>query len=341
MTAPADAPVVVGIDDSSLSLAAVRLAAQEAAAQHRPLTVLHAFNWAAVETEPGGRLPREAAEELIDRAVATASEIAPDLAVHGELAEGPAVASLVRHSERAALVALGDGDLAGCGCVPWDAPAVQVAARAGSPVLVVRRTPPPADGPVLVGVDGSSSADAALAYAFDCADRRHTELLVVRVTDPDRRDGDLVDRLAEDVARWHGGYPGVPVRQEVLAGEASQVLLDRSRAAALAVVGARGSDPTRGMLGEVSQSLLYHSPAPVIVVRAHAVSRRARRPGGAAHGPDASVDRLGAMDRPDASVDRLGAAHGPDASGGRSGGSQGQRAPSIRQEAPRGRDQRP
>jgi nucleotide-binding universal stress UspA family protein len=41
-------------------------------------------------------------------------------------------------------------------------------------------------------------------------------------------------------------------------GDPGTVLVEQSRSAQLAVVGARGEEPWRGMLGEVSQRLLYH-----------------------------------------------------------------------------------
>lgn len=258
--------VLVGVDDTESSLHAVRYAAREAADHGRSLTVLHAFNWAAAETEPGGQPPCTAAEALLDRAVKTAEQVAPGLAVRGELAEGPAVASLVRHSEHAALVALGDGDLDTCGCVRADTPALQVAARAGAPVLVVRRKPPP-NGPVLVGVDGSPASRAALTFALGCAARRGADVLVVRVDDPDDRGSGPADDLDGTVTRARGAHPDVRVETRVITGEAGPVMVEQARHAALSVVGSRGTEPYRGMLGEVSQSLLYHSPGPVVVVR--------------------------------------------------------------------------
>ncbi|MGC5022999.1 universal stress protein [Micromonospora sp. DT47] len=266
MTGSAGAPVVAGIGPTEQAMAVVREAAREAAAHGRDLTLLHAFNWEAAFAAPSVAGPRAEADALIARAAALANQLEPALPVRGEIVEGAPVAALARHSESAFLVAIGDGGMAGCGnCVPADSPAVQLAARAGCPVLVVRPEPPP-PGPVLVGVDGSASSRAALGFAFDCAARRQARILAVRVVEPGRPD-DGDELLAEAVARAGRPHPSVAAECHTVRGDPGTVLIEQSRSAQIALVGARGDEPWRGMLGAVSQSLLYHSPAPIIVVR--------------------------------------------------------------------------
>ncbi|MBY8871281.1 universal stress protein [Micromonospora sp. PLK6-60] len=263
MTTPADA-VVAGVGPAEDSMQVVRLAAREAATHDRPLALLHAFNWEAAFEAPGG-VTRDDAENLIERAAATAGDVEPAVPVSGEIVEGSPVTALIRRSESAYLVAIGDGGMAGCGrCVPADAPAVQLAARAGCPVLVVRPQPPPA-GPVLVGVDHSDSSRTALDFAFAEAARRSARLLAVQVAEPGRpRDDQLLLDLVSRAARRH---PAVAAECHTISGDPGTVLLEQSRSAQVTVVGARGDEAWRGMLGEVSQSLLYHSPGPVLVVR--------------------------------------------------------------------------
>ncbi|MGC4807443.1 universal stress protein [Micromonospora sp. DT233] len=277
MGAPADAPVVVALGSSDAALEVVRLAAAEAADHDRALLLLHAFNWAATPEAVSVSGPRADAEELIERAGAVAGEVRPALAVSGEIVEGAPVVTLIRRSESAFLVAVGDGGMSHSrSAITADTPAVQLAARAACPVLVVRPEPPP-QGPVLVGVDGSASAAKALEFAFDCAARRSARLLAVRVTEPARQGAgdDPADfdpeaaraELAEAVARHGRRHRSVPVECRAVVGEPGPILVELSRCAQLTVVAARGDEPLRGMLGAVSQSLLYHSPAPVIVVR--------------------------------------------------------------------------
>ncbi len=265
MATPTHGAVVVGVGRSEEDLQVVRTAAGEAAAHDRPLHLLHAFNWLAALEAPAVGAPRDAAEELLERAVQVASAAEPAVPVTCEIVEGSPVEALVRVSDSAFLLALGDGGMADCGiCVPADAPAVQLAARAGCPVLVGRSAPPP-QGPLLVGFDGSESGRTALGYAFDCAQRRGTRLLAIRVVEPGQRDDDHL--LDEAVARYGSRHPTVTAECHTVRGDPATVLLEQSRSAQMALVGARGDEPWRGMLGAVSQSLLYHSPAPVIVVR--------------------------------------------------------------------------
>ncbi|MEH0935873.1 universal stress protein [Micromonospora psammae] len=266
MTGSAGTPVVAGISPSPQAMEVVRLAAREAAAHGRDLVLLHAFNWQAAFEEPSVSRPRDQAEELIDRATEVAREVEPTVTVSGEIVEGAPVTALIRRSDTAFLLAIGDGGMAGCGdCVPADATGVQLAARAGCPVLVVR--PEPAvSGPVLVGVDGSTSSRTALDFAFDCAAGREARLLAVRVLEPGRAD-DGDDVLLDAVARAGRHHPTVSAECHTVRGEPGDVLVEQSRSAQLALVGARGDEPWRGMLGAVSQSLLYHAPSPVIIVR--------------------------------------------------------------------------
>jgi nucleotide-binding universal stress UspA family protein len=272
--APPGAPVVVGVDGSAAGLTAARSAAREAALHGRPLRVIHSFNWAADPDQPPEPAPRARGEQVLAEAVEQALAGIPNAhkpSVDCALIEGPAVTALLRESGTAALLVIGDAGLMQNGCVAVDTTTVRVAARAGCTVLVTR-VEPPAAGPVLVGVDGNVSTNTALEFAFDAATRRTCELIAVRVWDPaeagDRTATELADRLAESLEPWCRRYPGVTVHQLVPVGEAPKVLVAASAEAELAVVATRGSQAWRGLLGTVTQALLYHSPAPVAIVRA-------------------------------------------------------------------------
>lgn len=280
MAAPADAPVLVGLG-SDLDLPVVAQAAQEAAGHGRPLHLLHAFDWQAAFAADTVAAPRDQAEDLITRAAHLAHQTEPELTVGSEILESAVLPTLIRRSEAAFLLAVGDSGMAGSGqSVPAETPAVQLAARSGCPLLVVRREPPP-QGPVLVGVDGSPSSHLALQWAVECAARRDSRLLALRVVEYDEDTDAVAEQLSEALDRHTGRHTSVPIECRVIRGDPAEVLIDASRSAQVALVAARGDEPGRAMLGAVAQSLLYHSPAPVVVVRGLAempLAERAARP---------------------------------------------------------------
>ncbi|MBM0231233.1 universal stress protein [Micromonospora sp. STR1_7] len=266
MTASADAEVLVGLG-SERDLPVVQQAAEEAVWHGRALHLLHTFDWHAAFAADTVAAPRDRAEQLIAKAAQLAHRTEPGLTVRSEIVQSAMLQTLIRRSEAAFLLAVGDSGMAGSGqCVPAETPAVQLAARAGCPLLVVRREPPP-QGPVLVGVDGSPSSHLALRWALECAAQRGARLLALRVVEYDEDTDAVAEQLTEALARHAGDHTGVPTECRVERGDPGQVLIDTSHSAQVALVAARGDEPGRAMLGAVAQSLLYHSPAPVVVVR--------------------------------------------------------------------------
>ncbi|RIV37728.1 universal stress protein [Micromonospora radicis] len=290
MTSDTGAPVVVGVDGSEIALHAVRAAALEAGYRRRPLRVVHAFIWPlmGVPLGPAPGAPadgglRNQAEQYVAEAVAEVTKIAAEVPVTGAVVDGAAAAVLLAEADAAALLVLGNRGLGGFAGLLLGSVAVQVSARAESPVLVVRGEPR-ADGPVVVGVDGSPVSQQAVGFAFDEAARRGTELVAVHawLYPAPAGPGDILplvydldafreteDRtLAESVAGWSERYPQVPVRRLLVRGSPARALVEQSRAAQLVVVGARGRGPLSGLLlGSVSHAVLHHASAPVAVVR--------------------------------------------------------------------------
>ncbi|PVZ11985.1 universal stress protein [Actinomycetospora cinnamomea] len=142
-----------------------------------------------------------------------------------------------------------------------------------------------AEGAVVVGVDGSEHADAALRYAVTEAALRGTRVVAVVAWGPKNifggygilEDPDVVEhRLREQadahVRRVHGTVPGgadVPVELEFRTGSAADVLVEVSRSASLLVVGRRGHGAFRSRLfGSVALRCVLHASCPVTVVSA-------------------------------------------------------------------------
>jgi nucleotide-binding universal stress UspA family protein len=287
---------VVGVDGSMSALHAVRWAAADAARRHLPLRLVHGQT-ATTTSYPGmsgvpqgliDALTRQA-EQWLGQARAAALEVAPDLAVDAELHESPAVATLLEQSRMARMVVLGSRGLGGFTGLLVGSTSVALAAHGHCPVTVVRgRTlaePPPTEGPVVVGVDGSASCEAAVELAFDEASCRGTDLLALHTwsdvtvggafetagigVDWQRVEADEHRMLAERLAGWQEKYPDVRVRRVVAHDRPVRNLLAQGQRAQLLVVGSRGRGGFTGMvLGSTSQALLHHAPCPVTVVRA-------------------------------------------------------------------------
>jgi nucleotide-binding universal stress UspA family protein len=294
----AGAPVVVGVDDSPGALAAVRVAAREAALRRRALRVVHAVDWppAAWATTPGWTSPPVEAYRKraggMNGAVDAARAVAADLEISTDVTVGDPVPVLLAESRGAALIVVGHRGGGGFPGLLIGSVAEQLASRSAAPVLIVRGREHP-DGPVVAGVDGSRTSAAALDFAADESVRRGAELVTVHAWNGD--DGTDLNAdlpmsyefwsgeqeesrvLAEAVAGLAERFPDLPVRRVVRRGPARRLLRDWSLAAQLVVVGDRGHGGFAGLLlGSVSQHLLLRAGCPTAVVRPALV---------AAHGP--------------------------------------------------------
>ncbi|MCX2924768.1 universal stress protein [Streptomyces sp. NEAU-W12] len=285
--------IVVGVDGSASGLAAVGAAAVEARRRGAGLRVVHAFLWPAMHV-PLGASPlgppegglRTMAEKLVAEAVAHAESVAPDVEVSHAVVTGEPLTVLEAQSRDAELVVVGSRGMGGFIGLLVGSTAVHLASHGRCPVLVVRETGA-ADGPVVLGVDGSPAGAKAIDFAFAEASLRGAELVALHSwtswnapapTPQDEkapyasRPGELgaaEERLlSEALAGRQERHPGVKVRHEVVHGGTREALIGASRTAQLLVVGARGRGGFSGLLlGSVSQAMLHHAHCPVAVVR--------------------------------------------------------------------------
>lgn len=133
--------------------------------------------------------------------------------------------------------------------------------------------------PIVVGIDGSSEAVAALRWAAQEARVHSRSVIVMTVNNPlayavpfapvgeiqaviDLSNKSVLD---EALTQVYGHTDPESVTRVVREGNPAQVLIDASQDASLLVVGARG----RGSfpLGSVSDRCVRHAMSPVVVVR--------------------------------------------------------------------------
>ena len=136
---------------------------------------------------------------------------------------------------------------------------------------------------IVVGVDGSAGAEAALAWALHEAEATGSDVTAVLAYSYDlwwidggadyepkqieRKAVEARAALDDMVAKWVPESTSVPVHRIVVEGHPTDVLLEVARDADLLVVGSRGRGELAGLLlGSVSQRCAERASCPVVVV---------------------------------------------------------------------------
>ena len=135
-------------------------------------------------------------------------------------------------------------------------------------------------GVIVVGVDHSAGAEAALRFALEEARLRRARLravhaigsfesypsLAVDVAAVHRAAEELIDSATSEVT---AEGEAVEIERVAVEGAPGAVLVEESRGADLLVVGSRGHGGFAGLLlGSVSQQCAQHAFCPVVIVRA-------------------------------------------------------------------------
>jgi nucleotide-binding universal stress UspA family protein len=239
-------PVVAGVSGSPSSGGAVREAARWAAARGLPLRLVHILGLRAGVVDQA-----RIAGDLLRQARDVATSVSAGLWITTELVEGDAVTGFVRLSRQAALTVLGEGGPPDC---PAGATAARITVQARGSVMVTRSSPAP-DGPVLVVVNGSTISGQLLAFSFDAAVRAGTGVDVAHIgRQPERA------HVIADVIRSRALGYGIDARFEELHGDPMEMSCRRAREASLTIVGDR-------LPGAVTRSLLHDGRGPLLVAR--------------------------------------------------------------------------
>ena len=188
----------------------------------------------------------------------------PAPAAETMLRVGDPLENLVAESARAAVLVVGARGLGSGRDTQLGSVAERLTGAAGCPLVVVRGRVS-GQGSVLVGVDGS--AEAALSFGFDEADRRATTVTALQTAREDVPGRALA--LGERLRAWERRFPGVPVDPLVVTGNPAPSLMAHGTEAQLIVIGRRGNG-----LGSTSRALVRAAPCPVAIVRDPATSTK-------------------------------------------------------------------
>jgi nucleotide-binding universal stress UspA family protein len=138
----------------------------------------------------------------------------------------------------------------------------------------------PAEGRIIVGVDGSESSKEALRTGARLAQALDAPLEAVlcwedpilyesyRVVEPEEFRASSEQLLARTITEVFGEDRPAGLTTRLLRGQAAARLIEESEGAQLLVVGRRGTGGVLGMiLGSVSSALVSHARCSVLVVR--------------------------------------------------------------------------
>lgn len=282
--------MIVGVDGSDPSRRALDWATDEAARHGLPLCVVHSQAWGWYEGYgPSFTTDRSAlrayGEDLIGSAMERVGRRAAAVKAYGELVVDDPADVLTRLSREAFAVVVGGLGAGGIAGLPLGSVSLAVAARAQSPVIVVRgdeRHLRRGCGRIAVGIDAPEQAGPVVAFALGEAEAWSASLVAVHawrcpareVADhPDHR-ADVErhrvlaeDALTEALRRATRVAAEVDVRPRTIEGQARKALLDTALTADLLVVGVRRRKSHIGMqIGPVNHAVLHQAACPVAVI---------------------------------------------------------------------------
>lgn len=295
--------VLVGVDGSAPSLHALDWAAAYALRVGWPLHIVCTYSlpsFTAASLDGGYAALDDSAIQEGARAVleeARARAEGAGVRTTATVTTGDAAGVLVEMSREHALVVVGTRGRGGFTERLLGTVSSALPAHAHCPTVVVpyrvggkddeggaQELPPVRDlRRIVVGVDGSPSAEIALRHAIRQARAWDAELVAVAGVpvgagagllawlpasiDHEQVLADVTEGFNVIIDRHEAEHPGLTIKRIVLDGTGAELLTEFSTASDLIVVGSRGRGGFRGLLlGSTSQAVLHHSACPVMVV---------------------------------------------------------------------------
>lgn len=285
--------IIVGMDQSDSAAAALRWAVREGG--HRGWPVMAMLAWGHLDHHFTGSVTDDVAKAYDDQiarhvlasAVTNALGTFAAAAVETTVVQATPAEALVGASAEAALLVVGARGLGGFKSLLLGSVGNECVHRAECPVVVVRAEAnqlPHDPQRIVVGIDGTDAAHAALEWALRAARARGTatEVEVVHAW----RSATLPTPVAPVVMDWTAFEEAahqtldsvvdatdcgdVVVRRSLVFGAPAQAILEAADQADLVVVSSRGRSTVKGMLlGSVSQQVIHHALCPVVVVPPH------------------------------------------------------------------------
>jgi len=274
-------PIVVGVDGSDGSLAALDWAIATAAASQAPIRLVDAFSpWAGWTLA----LPaldfndfKAAIESDLDKCCERVEEAGIDHVC--TLIEDEPASAILKDAQRegARLIVLGAHGHSMWSMHVLGGVTAKILHHTSRPVAVIpQETPSPADRGIVVGVDGSPTSKRALRWAADFAAATGQTVRAVTVApveiwheQPSFSDGEDVNIIEGlgSIAQTVSDETGVPIDIEPVVGDPATELVRLGSRADLMVLGSRGHTSIGEiMFGSVSRHCATHCSRPVVIV---------------------------------------------------------------------------
>lgn len=280
-------PVVVGVDGTPASEAAVRYGAQEAARLGAGLRLVHVAAETASLLAMYPALFRSAADakrfarRMLRHAVEQVGDVVPLDRISAAVLTGSVADGLVTAGEEARLLVLGDQHRPLVDRMFTGSVLAGVAGHSRAPVVAVPANwEPGGHRPVVAAVKDSAGSLGLVRRALEIADRQQARLVLLHAWQLPVGYDDLI-ALRVDEDQWaqeasgglrslvddvHGDFPDVEVDLRVVHGQPAHVLCEASRNADLLLLARRPHGFPWGHLGATGRAVLRESRCPVEVL---------------------------------------------------------------------------
>jgi len=270
--------IIVGVDGSDGSRAALGWAGRTAAARGAGLRAIAAWQYPSSAVTPAGPAKLPGPEEMDERTCDDLRTLLREVLeadadrVEVEAGRGPAAPVLLAAAGRAGtdMLVVGARGRGGFAGLLLGSVSQECVEHSPCPVVVLRGEPDPSDGPIVIGLDGSEGATRALDWAIDLAEATGARIVAVNAPILGANNA-MMDaaRQALEQSCAPIGARGVPYETRIEPGDARTALeqVADETDASLLVVGTRGLGPVRGLLlGSVAGYVARYSHRPIAIV---------------------------------------------------------------------------
>lgn len=270
--------IIVGVDGSEASRAALRWAARTAAARGTGIRAIAAWHYPAGAVTPVGPASLPGPDEMDERTcddlgAVVREELEADAGrVELEAGRGPAASVLLAAAARTEvdLLVVGARGRGGFRGLLLGSVSQECVEHSPCPVVVLRGDPDPLGGPIVIGLDGSEGAARALEWAIDLAEATGAPIVAVHAPMLGANNA-MMDAARESLEQWCAaiGERSVPFEMRIEPGDPRTALehVADETGAALLVVGTRGLGPVRGLLlGSVAGYVARYAERPIAIV---------------------------------------------------------------------------